>query len=111
MENLSEDGLHDHGKVILANGFIYVLNRFILWDKKIYNGISKNNFLLNANFYNDNDESSNISNSSEAKESYSSICDDVAGNPDLRALHKKNLNKLIIAHLNVNSLRNKLAFL
>ena len=111
VENLSEDGLHDHGKVILANGFIYVLNRFILWDKKIYNGISKNNFLLNANFYNDNDESSNISNSSEAKESYPSICDDVVGNPDLRALHKKNLNKLIIADLNVNSLRNKLEFL
>ena len=33
-------------------------------------------------------------------------------NPDpLRALHKKNLNKLIIAHLNVSSLRNKLEFL
>ena len=32
-------------------------------------------------------------------------------NPDLRALRKKNLNKLIIAHLNVNSLRNKFEFL
>ena len=68
-------------------------------------------FLLNSNFYNDNDESSNISNSSEVKESYPSICDDVVGNPDLRALLKKNLNKLIIAHLNINSLRNKLEFL
>ena len=68
-------------------------------------------FLLNSNFYNDNDESSNISNSSEVKESYHSICDDVVGNPDLRALLKKNLNKLIIAHLNINSLRNKLEFL
>ena len=28
--------------------------------------------------------------------------------PDLRALRKKNLNKLIIPHLNINSLRNKL---
>ena len=45
------------------------------------------------------------------KESYPSICDNVVGNPDLRALRKKNLNKLIIAHLNVNSLRNKLEFL
>ena len=31
----------------------------------------------------------------------------MVGNPDLRALRKKNLNKLIIAYLNVNSLRNK----
>ena len=55
---------------------------------------------------------SNISNSSEVKESYRSICDDMVRNPDLRrALCKKNLNKLIIAHLNVNSLRNKLEFL
>ena len=35
----------------------------------------------------------------------------MVGNPDLRALLKKNLNKLIIAHLNINSLRNKLEFL
>ena len=35
----------------------------------------------------------------------------MVGNSDLRALRKKNLNKLIIAHLNVNSLRNKLEFL
>ena len=32
-------------------------------------------------------------------------------NPVLRAPLKKNLNKLTIAHLNVNSLRNKLEFL
>ena len=52
-ENLFEDDLHlnDDGKVILANNFIY-------------NGTSKNDFLLKANFYNDNDESSNILNSS-----------------------------------------------
>ena len=79
--------------------------------KKNYNGTSKNDFLLNANFYSDNDEFSIISNSSEVKESYPSICDDVVGNPDLRALRKKNLNKLIIAHLNINSLRIKLEFL
>ena len=65
----------------------------------------KNDFL---NFVH---ESSIIRNSSEVKESYPSIFDDVVGNPDLRALHKKNLNKLILAHLNVNSLRNKLEFL
>ena len=35
----------------------------------------------------------------------------MVGNPDLRALRKKNLNKLIIAHLNVNSLRNKFELL
>ena len=35
----------------------------------------------------------------------------MVGNPDLRALRKKNLNKLIIAHLKVNSLRNKFEFL
>ena len=52
-----------------------------------------------------------MSNSSEVKESYPSIYYDVVGNPDLRALYKKNLNKLIIAHLNINSLRNKLEFL
>ena len=36
-ENLFEDGLHlnDDGKVILANNFIYVLNTFILWQKKL----------------------------------------------------------------------------
>ena len=53
--------------------------------------------------YDDNDESSNISNSSEVKESYPSICADMVGNPDLRALRNKNLNKLIIAHLKINS--------
>ena len=35
----------------------------------------------------------------------------MVGNPNLRALRKKNLNKLIIAHLNVNSLRNKFELL
>ena len=92
-ENLFEDGLHlnNNGEVILANNFIYVLNTFILSHKKICNGTSKNDFLLSANFYSDNDESSIFSNSSEVKESYPSICDDVVGNPDLRALHKKNL--------------------
>ena len=30
---------------------------------------------------------------------------------DLKALHLKNVNKLIIAHLNINSLRNKFEFL
>ena len=35
----------------------------------------------------------------------------MVGNPDLRALRKKILNKLIIAHLNVNSLRNKFELL
>ena len=76
--------------------------------QKKCNGTSKNDSLFNANFYSDNDESSIISNSSEVKESYPSVCDDVVGNPDLRVLPKKNLNKLIIAHLNVNSFRNKL---
>ena len=79
--------------------------------KKIYNDASKNDSLLKANFYDDNDESSNVSNSSEVKEWYPSICDDVIENLDLRALRKKNLNKLIIAHLNFRSLRNKLEFL
>ena len=70
-EKLFEDGLHlkDDGKVILANNLIYVLNMFILWHKKICNGTSKNDSLLNANFYSDNDEPSIISNSSEVKES------------------------------------------
>ena len=75
------------------------------------NGTSKNDFLLNAYFYNDKDESSIISNSSEVKESYPSICDVVVGNPDLRALCKKRLNKLIIARLKVNSLRYKFELL
>ena len=79
--------------------------------KKIYNDASKNDSLLKANFYDDNDESSNVSNSSEVKEWYPSICDDVIENLDLRALRKKNLNKLITAHLNFRSLRNKLEFL
>ena len=112
-ENLFEDGLHlhDDGKVVLANNFIYVLNTFILSHTKIGNGTSKNYSLLNVNFYGDNDESSIISNSSEVKESYPSFCDDVVGNLDLTALRKKNLNKLIIAHLNVSSLRHKFELL
>ena len=107
-ENLFEDSLHlnDDGKVILANNFTYVLNRFTLLNEKNYNGTSKNGFLLKVDFYYDNDASFNISNSSDIKESYHSICDDVIGNPDLRALRRKNVNKLIIAHINVNSLRN-----
>ena len=92
-ENLFENGLHlnEDSEVILANNFIYVLNTIILRQKKFCNGTSKNDSLLNTNFYSDNDESSIISNSSEVKESYPSICDDVVGNPDLRALRKKNL--------------------
>ena len=35
----------------------------------------------------------------------------MVGNLDLRAFRKKKLNKLIIEHLNFNSLRNKLEFL
>ena len=40
------NGLHlnNDGKEILANNFMYVLNRFILWNEKIYNGTSKNDF-------------------------------------------------------------------
>ena len=36
MKNLFSDGLHlnDDGKVLLANNFIYVLNRFILRNEK-----------------------------------------------------------------------------
>ena len=30
---------------------------------------------------------------------------------DLKALHLKNINKLIVAHLDINSLRNKFEFL
>ena len=58
--------------------------------RKKYNGTGMNYFLLKANFYDDDEEFSY---------------------PNLRALRKKNLNKLIIAHLSVNSLRNKLEFL
>ena len=68
-----EDGLHltDDGKVILANNCIYVLKIGLSYEtKKNCNGTSKNDFLLIANFYNDNYESSNISNSSGVKESY-----------------------------------------
>ena len=32
-------------------------------------------------------------NSSEIKETYPSVCNDVVGNPDIRALRKKNLKK------------------
>ena len=35
----------------------------------------------------------------------------MVGNQDLKASRKKNLNKLTITHLNVNSLRNKPEFL
>ena len=42
----------------------------------MFNGTSKNDSLLKANFDNGNGESSNISNSSEIKQSYPSICDD-----------------------------------
>ena len=68
-ENLFEDGLHlsEDAKMILANNFIYILNTFILWHKKICNGTSKNNSLLKSNFYSNNDEPSMISNSSEVK--------------------------------------------
>ena len=111
-ENLFEDGSHlnDDGKLILGNNFICFKYVYFMTEKNC-SGTSKNGSLLNANFYSDNDESSIISNSSEVKESYPSICDDVVGNPDLRALRKKNVNKLIIAHLNVNSLRNKFELL
>ena len=71
-EVLFEDGLHlnDDGKVILANNFICFKYVYFMTQKKICNGTSKNDSLLNANFYSDNDESSIISNSSEVKESY-----------------------------------------
>ena len=34
----------------------------------------------------------------------------MAGKPDLRALRKKNVNKIIITRLNANSLKNKVEF-
>ena len=51
-EDLFEDCLHlnDDGKAVLANNLIYVLNRVILWNEKIYNDTSKIDFLLQANF-------------------------------------------------------------
>ena len=90
-KNLFKDSLHwsDYGKVILANNFIYVLNRSILWYETFYNGTCKYNILLKANFYNENYGFSNISNSFEVKEPYPCIYNVLVGNPDLRALHKK----------------------
>ena len=38
------------------------------------------------------------------------ICDDLIGNTDTRALCKKKRNKLIISHLSIKTLRNKLDF-
>ena len=58
-----------------------------------------------------NDTSSNISDKFEENESRFNTYADMAGNLDLRILRKRNINKLIIAHLNINSLRNKFDFL
>ena len=44
------------------------------------------------------------------KESYLNICDDLAGSEDPKVVYKK-INKLNVAQLNVNSLRNKFDFL
>ena len=41
------------------------------------------------NFYNDNDASSYISYSSVVKKTCPSVCEDLIGNRDLRALYKK----------------------
>ena len=42
-------------KIILSNNLRYVLNRFILWNKKFYNSTDKNDLLIKANFYDDID--------------------------------------------------------
>ena len=90
MENLSKGGLHltDDGKVILADDIIHILNRFIFQNEKFYNGTFENDFPRKVNFYNDNDESSNISDSSEVQELYPSVGDDLVGSHDLKALCK-----------------------
>ena len=90
MDNLSKDGLHltDDGKVILADDIIHILNMFIFQNEKFYNGTFENDFPRKVNFYNDNDESSNISDSSEVQESYPSVGDDLVGSHNLKALCK-----------------------
>ena len=89
MKNLSKGGLHltDDGKVILADD-IHILNRFIFQNEKFYNGTFENDFPRKVNFYNDNDESSNMSDSSEVQESYPSVGDDLVGSHNLKALCK-----------------------
>ena len=42
--------LSNDSMVILANDFIYALNRLILWSKNFYNSTCKNDFLLQAIF-------------------------------------------------------------
>ena len=42
--------LSNDSMVILANDFIYALNRLILWNKNFYNSTCKNDFLLQAIF-------------------------------------------------------------
>ena len=47
-KKLFKVGLHksDDGKVILTNSFIYVLNRFVSWNKVRMISLSKNDSLL-----------------------------------------------------------------
>ena len=53
--------------------------------------------------------------SSSTEEGYKSnsetVVNNVDYNVDLRSFRKENLNEIIVAHLNINSLRNKLEFL
>ena len=58
-DDLFEDGVHlnESGKIKLANNFIYVLNRFVLWNKIFYSEFSTNKCFYKDICYNVNDES------------------------------------------------------
>ena len=94
--NRSNLYLNWHGSNILQNTFVQALSKIKNWS----------------------DSEGNIENvdvSSSPEEGYKSDLETTANNVDcnvdLRSLCGNNLNKIIVAHLTINSLRNKLEFL
>ena len=67
------------------------------------------------NWYDNEGNFENVGVSSSPEEGYKSGSETAANsvdyNVDLRSLRKRNLNKIIVASLYINSLRNKLGFL
>ena len=88
--------LNRYASNIFQDTFVQTFSKIIIW-------------------YDSEDNIENVDASSSPEKDYKSDSETTVNNVeysvDLRLLHKKNLNKIIAAHLNINSLANELEFL
>ena len=92
------DGLHLNymGTKDLANNYIYCLNKFVLWNDKVYNG--------SISFSTENNDINVNINQDETQQSFECIdnhSDSLCRLDNLKLCHP---NKVIIGNLNINSI-------